>query len=162
MLPPQEPKGAVSLRRFWVPQPAPVTSTEKPWFASIICSGNMFVIQSTCTSKRISRTIGSVVIMWHSASRTTCIARHRSFIKLKFIRNVCLSLDAWVAQSMKHPTFARVMVSWFVSLSPTLGSVPTPQILLQILCLPLFIPLCPYPTHMHPFSLSLSLFLSQK
>ena len=34
------------------------------------------------------RTIGSVVIMWGLASRTTRIARHCSFIKLKFTRNV--------------------------------------------------------------------------
>ena len=39
--------------------------TVKFWFASIICSGNMTVIQSTCTSRWISRTVGSVVIMCH-------------------------------------------------------------------------------------------------
>ena len=30
---------------------------------------------------------------------------------------------AWVAQSVKHPTSAQVMISWFVGSSPTLGSV---------------------------------------
>ena len=35
----------------------------KPWFASIILFRNMLVIQSTYKAKRISRTIGSVVIM---------------------------------------------------------------------------------------------------
>ena len=32
-----------------------------------------------------------------------------------------------MAQSVKHPTSARVMVSWFVSSSPALGSVLTAQ-----------------------------------
>ena len=35
--------------------------------------------------------------------------------------------DAWVAQSIRHPTLAQVMISEFVSLSPTLGSVLTAQ-----------------------------------
>ena len=30
---------------------------------------------------------------------------------------------AWVAQSVKCPTSAQVMISWFASLSPTSGSV---------------------------------------
>ena len=32
---------------------------------------------------------------------------------------------AWVAQSVKHPTLAQVVISWLVSLSPTSGSVLT-------------------------------------
>ena len=35
----------------------------KPWFANLIHSRNMLVIQSTCISKRIARTTDSVVIM---------------------------------------------------------------------------------------------------
>ena len=31
----------------------------------------------------------------------------------------------WVAQSVKCPTLAQVMISWFVSLSPVSGSVLT-------------------------------------
>ena len=34
---------------------------------------------------------------------------------------------AWVAQSFGHPTSAQIMISWFVSSSPTLGSVLTAQ-----------------------------------
>ena len=34
---------------------------------------------------------------------------------------------AWVAQSVRRPTSARVVISWFVSLSPALGSVLTAQ-----------------------------------
>ena len=34
---------------------------------------------------------------------------------------------AWVAQSVKHPTSAKVMISLFVSSSPTWGSVLTTQ-----------------------------------
>ena len=33
--------------------------------------------------------------------------------------------SAWVAQVVKHPTSAQVMISRFVGLSPTLGSVLT-------------------------------------
>ena len=45
----------------------------------------------------------------------------------------------WVAQSVKRPTSAQVMISQFVSSSPTWGSVVTAQSLelLRILCLPL-------------------------
>ena len=38
-----------------------------------------------------------------------------------------LMRGAWVAQSVKHPTSARVMISRSVSSSPTLGSVLTAQ-----------------------------------
>ena len=34
---------------------------------------------------------------------------------------------AWVAQSVNHPTSAQVMISQFLSSSPTSGSVLTPQ-----------------------------------
>ena len=34
---------------------------------------------------------------------------------------------AWVALSVKHPTSAQVMISWFVRSSPTSGSVLTAQ-----------------------------------
>ena len=37
------------------------------------------------------------------------------------------SWDAWVAQSVKRPTLAQVMISWFVSLSPASDSVLTAQ-----------------------------------
>ena len=34
---------------------------------------------------------------------------------------------AWVAQSVKHPTSAQVMISWFVGSRPASGSVLTAQ-----------------------------------
>ena len=34
---------------------------------------------------------------------------------------------AWVAQSVKRPTSAQVMISWFVGSSPVSGSVLTAQ-----------------------------------
>ena len=34
-----------------------------------------------------------------------------------------LGPGAWVAQSVKHPTSAQVMISWLVSSSPASGSV---------------------------------------
>ena len=36
-----------------------------------------------------------------------------------------VDLGAWVAQLVKRPTLAQVMISYFVSLSPALGSVLT-------------------------------------
>ena len=36
-----------------------------------------------------------------------------------------LPWDAWVAQSVGRPTLAQVMVSWYMGLSPTSGSVMT-------------------------------------
>ena len=52
---------------------------------------------------------------------------------------------AWVAQSVKHPTSAQVLISRFMSSSPTSGSVLTTWSLLRILCLPLS--LCPSPAY---------------
>ena len=43
----------------------------------------------------------------------------------------------WVAQSVKRPTLAQVMISQFVSLSPAIDSVLTAHSLLWILGLPL-------------------------
>ena len=34
---------------------------------------------------------------------------------------------AWVVQSVKHPTLAQAMISWFMGSSPVLGSVLTAQ-----------------------------------
>ena len=45
--------------------------------------------------------------------------------------------DACMAQLVKRQTLAWVMISWFVSSRPALGSVLTVQSLLQTLCLPL-------------------------
>ena len=55
--------------------------------------------------ERERRTIGSVVIMWHLASGTTRIARHHSFIKLKFTRNVCPSCRTLTEQFLTIPGF---------------------------------------------------------
>ena len=57
-----------------------------------------------------------------------------------------------MAQLVKHLTSAQVMISWFVSSSPTSGSLLSVQSPLEILCLPLSLPL----------PCSFSVFLSQK
>ena len=44
--------------------------------------------------------------------------------------NVMILIDfwgAWVAQLVRRPTLAQVTISWFVGLSPALGSVLTAQ-----------------------------------
>ena len=38
-----------------------------------------------------------------------------------------MSWGAWVAQSVKHPTSAQVMISWFMSSKPVLDSVLTAE-----------------------------------
>ena len=58
----------------------------------------------------------------------------------------------WVAQSVEHPTSAQVMISWFVSSSPTSGSVLTAQSLEPAMD-SVSHSFCPSPTH----ALSLSL-----
>ena len=50
------------------------------------------------------------------------------------------SWGAWVAQWVKHLTLTQVMISWFVSLSPTSGPLLSPKTLLQIPCPPLSAP----------------------
>ena len=71
-------------------------NTVKPWFASIIHSGNRFVIQSTHISKRIDDHNGSVVIMWHLAWRiysyckTSLLYQVKNYQKcLLILRNTC-------------------------------------------------------------------------
>ena len=50
---------------------------------------------------------------------------------------IIIMRGAWVAQSVKHPTSAQVMLSQSVSSSPASGSVLTARSLFRILCLPL-------------------------
>ena len=46
-----------------------------------------------------------------------------------FFFKIGTTRGAWVAQSVEHPASTQVMISWFVSSSPTSGSVPTARIL---------------------------------
>ena len=43
------------------------------------------------------------------------------------VKIISLAQGTWMAQSVKHPTLAQVMISCFVSSSPALGSVLTAQ-----------------------------------
>ena len=86
----------------------------KPWFVSIICSWNMLVIQSTCISKQISRTIDSVVIMRCLSSCATRVARHHSFIKSEFIKNVCLSCRILTEQITLNLRFYCICIKYYV------------------------------------------------
>ena len=74
------------------------------------------------------------------------------FVKLyKIIRRLW---GTWVAQLIRRPTSAQVMISWFVSSSPTLGFMLTAQSLepaSDSVCVSLSLPL-PYS---RPVSLSL-------
>ena len=66
----------------------------------------------------------------------------------------CFQTDlwgTWVAQSVKRPTLAQVMMSWFVSSRPALGSMLTAQ---PGACLGFCVSLslCPSPTHARALS----------
>ena len=71
-----------------------------------------------------------------------------------------ISRGIWVAQSVKRCTLAQVIVSWPMGSSPTSGSVLTAQSrsLLQILCLPLCLPL----PHSHSLCLKNEYMLKKK
>ena len=66
-----------------------------------------------------------------------------------------LHSDAWVAQWVKRPNSAQVLISWLVGLSPALGSVLTAQSLEAALD-------CLSPSLSAPLSLKLSLSLKNK
>ena len=63
---------------------------------------------------------------------------------------------AWVAQLVKRPTVAQVMISWFRGVSPVSGSVLTAQSLEPAVILSFSLSLCSSPAHV------LSLSVSQK
>ena len=94
-----------------------------------VCEHNSFW-KHACNPKHlnikwVSRPVGSVVIMWHSALCTTRIARHRSLIKLKFIRSVCLSCRTLAEQVTHNPRFYCILLrrwNWFGSSSLVLGT----------------------------------------
>ena len=58
-----------------------------------------------------------------------------------------------MAQAVKHPTSAQVMISQFMSSSPMSGSVLTAQSL-KLLQIYVSLTLCPFPAHTHSLSLS--------
>ena len=87
-------------------------------------------------------------------------ARHQYF--LKFLSD---SRGAWVAQSVKRPTSAQVMISQFMSSSPVLGSVLTAWRLEPALdsvspSLSAHLPPTPPPSRLFSVSVSLSLSVS--
>ena len=64
--------------------------------------------------------------------------------------------SAWVAQSVKHLTSAQVMILWFMSSSPALGSVLTAQSLEPASDSVSPLSLCPSPAHAVFLSLCLT------
>ena len=55
----------------------------------------------------------------------------KNYDTISYPRQLCLKVEkvggTWVAHSVKHPTWAQVMISWFVGWSPVSGSVLTTQ-----------------------------------
>ena len=83
--------------------------------------------------ERERRTIGSVVIMWHTAPWTTRIARHCLFTKLKLIRNVCSSCGTLTEQVTRNPRFYCNLISpafwsYDLPLVPSVLELPSKQV----------------------------------
>ena len=55
------------------------------------------------------------------------IGHHESCTASSFSQLTMYLRDAWVAQSVKHTTLAKVMSSWLMGSSPASGSVLTAQ-----------------------------------
>ena len=66
-----------------------------------------------------------------------------------------------VAQSVKHPSLARVMISWLMSLSPATVSVLTAQSLGACFRFGVSLSLCPSPACMHRHTYTHTLSLSK-
>ena len=65
---------------------------------------------------------------WKKGKWIIGMSKSRMFIGVSFkVLKAKSSWGAWVAQSVKHQTSAQVMISQFVSSSPTSGSVLTAQ-----------------------------------
>ena len=94
-----------------------------------------------------------IISRWPPKTNRTLYVNYASIINLK----IKMNRGAWVAQSVKHLPSAQVMISWFMSSRPTLGSVPTGQSLLRILCPPRSAP----PLHGHMGALSLSKIINE-
>ena len=91
--------------------------------------------------------MGFGVIISHTTMGFEVIMSHNHVIWGYYQSHLKMRRGTGVAQSVKGPTSAQVMISWFVSLSPASGSVLTAQGLPQILS----------PSALSLFVLSLSL-----
>ena len=83
---------------------------------------------------------------------------HFQLLSSNWPSKLSIKWGTWVAQSVKHPTSAQVMISQFVSLSPVCWALCwqlRAWSLLQSLCV--CVSLCPSPTCVLSLSLSLSL-----
>ena len=98
----------------------------------------------------------SFKLILKEASGPQVLSSQEGPIKMTYAR------ATWVAQSVKHPTSAQVMISQLVGLSPAMGSVLTAWSLepaLDYVCVSLSLSL---PAHTLSLSLSLSLPLKNK
>ena len=117
---------------------------------SIDCCRMTEILGVTLAERWVLRTCQCATSI-HSLRRTACV----------WHLNIRKTRGAWVAQLGKYPTWAQVMISRSVSLSPTLGSVLTAQSLepaLESVSPSFSVP----PLLVLSLCLSLSLSLSQK
>ena len=97
---------------------------EWPTLAQVMISwfeGSSSTLGSVLTAQSLGPTLDPV-------SPSLCPSpTHAYSLSKNIFKYNLLSRVSWVAQSVKHPTLAQVMISWFVSSSPVSGSVLTSQ-----------------------------------
>ena len=106
----------------------------------------------------LSPVLGCVLTAWSLEPALDSVSPSLSVSPpLIFSLSLCLKKKRqgpWVSQSLECPTLAQVMISWFVGLSPLLGSVLTAQSL-EPASDSVSPPLSAPPLLAHAFSLSL-------
>ena len=114
------------------------------------------MVDSLCqTLNSLRNTITFPVFPLHCLQTSGLRKLTRNYI---IVIELILKWGTWVAQSVKHWSLAQIMISRFMSVSPTSGYLLSAQSPLWILCLPVSLPF-PY-LHAHMLALSLSLSLS--
>ena len=92
-----------------------------------VCSLCLLSSVSSCTL--LLSQVGGVWV-FGGGERVWAVASVFPALRRKFLLiKTCRDRDAWVAQSVKHPTLAQVMISRFMGSSPVLGSLLTARCL---------------------------------
>ena len=88
--------------------------------------------------RELSPTLVSALTVWSLLGILSLypFATHAVSVSLKIHLKKIIRWGAWVAQSVKRPTLAQVMILQFMGLRPASGSVLTAWSLLWTLCFP--------------------------
>ena len=127
---------------------------------SSLCSPSPCPLHHSSGPARLARSSTPLTLCFNSASLGPNIYHGQSWHTMYgdfvaerwgFIFKTTTTQDTWVAQFIECPTSVQVMISWFMSLSPTSGSVLTARSLEPGACLGFCVSLsfCSSPTHAH-------------